>query len=121
MPKKTPASDREKFPPVAIKYIFNDDYNPVYTNGAYGGVTASGEIVANFYFERHALPKKEMLYSDKQECVPEDLKNSAVRVVQTGIILSVESAKQLADWLYTNIDKANKLAQQTKVLEDEKK
>lgn len=46
---------------IVIKYIFKDDYNPIYATGAFGGVNPSGDIIANFYLERHALPK-EMTY-----------------------------------------------------------
>lgn len=35
-----------------FKYIFDDSYNPVYVNGAHGGVTPRGELVVNFYLER---------------------------------------------------------------------
>ena len=38
------------------KYIFKDDFNPVYVNGAQGGINMQGEIVVNFYLERNALP-----------------------------------------------------------------
>lgn len=48
--------DSKDCPSIKIKYIFRDHYNPVYANGAYGGITPSGEIVASFYFEKHPLP-----------------------------------------------------------------
>jgi len=38
------------------KYIFNDDYNPVYVNGVYGGFTSKNELNANFFLERGGLP-----------------------------------------------------------------
>lgn len=30
---------------LTFKYIFDDDYNPTFANGVYGGVTPSGEFV----------------------------------------------------------------------------
>ncbi|MFC0297755.1 hypothetical protein [Geobacillus jurassicus] len=47
-------SGKEKV--VHFKYLFPDDYNPVYVNGAHGGISPQGEIVVNFYFERRPLP-----------------------------------------------------------------
>ncbi len=35
-----------------FKYVFDDDYNPKYVNGAFGGVNPQGEINLNFYMER---------------------------------------------------------------------
>lgn len=92
-----------------IKYIFRDDYNPVYANGAYGGVTPSGEIVANFYFERHPLPKAEIIKIDSTKFEPEDLNNSAVRIIETGLIMSPGTAKVLAEWLLEQVETAKHL------------
>lgn len=89
-----------------FKYIFSDDYNPVYVNGAQGGINPQGEIVANFYLERLALPT-----SQTQELNPEgrlgnvvasepaDLNNSFVRFVENGIIMNLETAKSIHSWL----------------------
>lgn len=37
---------------INYKYYIDSDYEPHYVNGVYGGVNISGELVANFYFER---------------------------------------------------------------------
>lgn len=98
--KKTDLSENQSF---KIKYIFQDDYNPIYINGAYGGVMPSGEIVANFYFERHPLPNSETWTQDKQDLEPRDLASSAVRVIETGIIMSPQTARQIVKWLQEKI------------------
>ncbi len=103
------AQNPDKRKKVKIKYIFRDDYNPVYSNGAYGGVTSSGEIVANFYFERHPLPNAEILGPDSHAYEPNDLPNSAVRCVETGVILSPETARRLAAWLLKQADNASQM------------
>ena len=46
---------------IIFKYIFEDDYNPKYVNGAYGGITPKGEIIVIFFLERHGLPKSETI------------------------------------------------------------
>lgn len=103
------SADKKECPPIKIKYIFGDDYNPKYANGAYGGVTPLGEIVANFYFERHPLPNAEILSHESHSYDPEDLPNSAVRFVDTGVILSPENARTLAEWLLNQVKIAAEL------------
>jgi hypothetical protein len=44
---------------VRFRYVFPDDYNPVYANGAYGGVTTQREIAIGFYVERYPVPNDE--------------------------------------------------------------
>lgn len=114
--KKTDPSENQSF---KIKYIFQDDYNPIYINGAYGGVTPSGEIVANFYFERHPLPNSETWTQDKQDLEPKDLANSAVRVVETGIIISPKTARNIAEWLLEKIRLAEVINSQGEDTEQE--
>jgi len=41
---------------ITYKYIFEKDYNPLYVNGAQGGINPLGEIVIDFYLERNAIP-----------------------------------------------------------------
>lgn len=93
---------------VTFKYKFADDYNPVYVNGAYGGVSSQGEIVANFYLERLPLPNSVThkvnengivgeIINEKND--PQDLNKSFIRYVQSGIVVNIETAKQIRDWL----------------------
>ena len=94
---------------VKIKYIFRDDYNPVYANGAYGGINPTGEIVANFYFERFPLPKVEIMKEDCTDFEPSDLADTAVRFIDTGVILSPQTAEVLAKWLLAQVEQVKKL------------
>jgi len=96
----------QKKPEITFKYIFNKDYNPLYVNGAHGGISPRGEIVMNFYLERPALP-----YSITHEingngtigaeiaAEPEDFKNSLVRHVENGVVMNYQSARDLHNWL----------------------
>ncbi len=91
---------------VTIKYKYPEDYNPKFINGAQGGINIQGEIVANFYFERVPLPN-----SITQEVTndgglgkvvdtdPKDLPNSVLRYIQSGVVMNLEVAKQVYDWL----------------------
>ena len=107
-----------------IKYIFADDYNPVYVSGAHGGVTARGEIVANFFLERHALPISQTYQILNENSIgeeikrePKDLKSSVVRFVHQGIILNLQNAKILNSWLNDRIEELEKYSSNDKEIE----
>jgi hypothetical protein len=93
-------------PELKFKYVFADDYNPVYVNGAHGGVSPRGELLMNFYLERMALPRSVTheinpagTIGDEVAAEPGDLKNSMVRFIGTGVVLNYQSAKDLHLWL----------------------
>lgn len=96
---------------IKCKYIFDEDYNPLYVNGAQGGVNNLGEIVVNFYLERIALPKAQTFSVEDGEMgkehldaiEPSDLKNSFVRVFQNGVIMNYQTAKEVHKWLGEHI------------------
>lgn len=95
-----------------FEYKFSDDYNPIYVNGAYGGVNPRGEIIANFYLERNPIPYTEVITLDDDgnflngEVVnPENHQLTAVRYVSTGIVMNLENAKAFHEWLGVHIKK----------------
>jgi hypothetical protein len=96
----------DKKPEINFKYIFNYGYNPVYVNGAQGGISPRGELVMNFYLERLPLPNSISHEINPNGTIgnptseePEDLKNSLVRFIDTGIILNYESTRNLHFWM----------------------
>ncbi len=93
-------------PEIKFKYIYNYGYNPVYVNGAHGGISPRGELVVNFYLERIALPESitheinpNGTIGNEVAAEPEDLKSSLVRFIDTGVILNYQSAKDFLLWL----------------------
>ena len=102
----------------SFKYIFTYDYNPVYVNGAHGGISPRGELVANFYLERQPLPN-ELTHTinsagaigDVTDVDPKDLNSSLVRYVPCGIALNYASARNLHKWLGDNISEMERMAQ----------
>ncbi len=96
---------------ISFKYIFSEDYNPIYVNGAYGGLTSHREIVVNFFFERNGLPysqtqkvNKDGTLGPPEATKPEDNDTSFVRVIETGIIMNIDTAKKIRDWLDEKIN-----------------
>ena len=96
---------------ITFKYRYPEDYNPQYVNGAQGGINVQGEIVANFYFERVPMPKSittevsiDGILGNVVSTDPEDLTKSIVRYVQSGIVMNLQVAKQIYDWLGKQIE-----------------
>lgn len=91
---------------IKFKYIFDDNYNPVFANGVFGGITPSRQLEINFFFDRHPIPyseTKELSPRGIQDKVierkPEEEYTTFVRFVNSGVILTLEDAKIIHDWL----------------------
>jgi len=91
---------------ITFNYHFSENYNPTYVNGAYGGVGPKGEIIVNFYLERQGIPKshtheinKDGSLTPEPESDPQDSLSNVIRFIETGIILNLDSAKRIHDWL----------------------
>jgi hypothetical protein len=109
----------KKEPSITFKYIFKYDYNPVYVNGAHGGISPRGEIVANFYLERpplpneltHAINPDGTISNDIIAVQPENLNSSLIRYVDHGVVLSYQNARNLHSWLGEQIAELERLHQ----------
>lgn len=88
-----------------FEYVFDENYNPKYVNGAFGGVNPQGEINLNFYMERFAIPKKEKLEIDDESKVtnvthePADVESRFIRFIQCGITMNRERAQEIYSFL----------------------
>ncbi len=98
-------SDSKK-PEITFKYIFNYAYNPVYVNGAHGGLSPRGELVMNFYLERPPLPEEIRHEINPNGTIgavtseePHNLGTSMVRYIDTGVLLNYESARNIHFWI----------------------
>lgn len=98
---------------VKCKYVFEEDFNTKYINGAQGGINVQGEIIINFFLERVALPKSQTFTVDEigriQEEVPgttepTDLNQSFIRYFQSGVIMNYNVAKQIHNWLGQHLE-----------------
>lgn len=95
---------------IKFRYIFPKDYNPVYCNGAYGGISTRGEIVANFFLERMPIPysittpvNEDGTLSGVASTAPEDMNETVIRYISTGIVLTENNAKSIYEWLGNHI------------------
>lgn len=104
-------------PSITFKYIFKYDYNPVYVNGAHGGISPRGEIVANFYLERpplpneitHAINPDGSIGTDVIAADPENLNSSIVRYISSGVVLNYQNARIMHGWLGDQIAELERL------------
>jgi hypothetical protein len=103
-------------PKVKFKYLFDENYNPAYANGVYGGVSTKGEINLNFFLERLALPNTQEFELDtdtgqlinKPTNAPDDFNYSVIRFIQSGVVLNLDDAMTIHKWLGDRIDELKK-------------
>ena len=88
---------------IIFKFKFEDDYDPVYVNGAYGGVNGKGEMMIHFFNERYPIPnsithefKNDTL--GKEKCRDPD-KFIIIRMIKTGVTMDMDNAKEFHRWL----------------------
>lgn len=82
----------------------------MYCNGAFGGVSTQGEIIANFFLERMPVPNSvtnsvnpDGTLGGVVEIDPENLNDTVIRYISTGIVLNEENAKSVYEWLGNQI------------------
>jgi len=105
-------------PQIIFKYLFAEDYNPVYVNGAHGGVSPRGEIVVHFYLERPGIPVSithevtpgGSIGAEINE-VPSDFKQTLYRAVESGVVMNQESARSFHLWLGERLKELENLQQ----------
>ncbi|QWV94966.1 hypothetical protein KP004_07265 [Geomonas oryzisoli] len=103
---------------MTFKYIFTYDYNPVYVNGAHGGISPRGELVINFYLERQPLPNSISheitpagTIGPETDVEPADLGRSLVRQVINGVVVNHQTARELHYWLGEKIKELDAMEQ----------
>lgn len=91
---------------ITFRYVFSEDYSPVYVNGAHGGPTPMGDVVIHFYLDRLALPRSfahrlnpDGSLGEQVSAEPPGHERTMVRFVPTGVILHIDAAKVLHQWL----------------------
>jgi hypothetical protein len=103
---------------MTFKYIYQYDYNPIYVNGAHGGISPRGELVMNFYLERQPLPNaitheitQAGTIGPETEVEPSDLTRSLVRQVINGVVVNYNTARELHYWLGEKLKEMEALEQ----------
>jgi hypothetical protein len=113
--------DEEALPTtVDINYIKSSDFREIACDGAIGGPTPRGKLWLAFYTERLPLPRivrhELKQASESGELTIDPNKPGAViegrvgvvRNVEFGLYLSIPTARELYDWLGSQIQEAGK-------------
>ena len=94
---------------VSFRYVFPGDLRDLYVNGAWGGITPRGELYLHLYSERQPVPKTTVheIASDGSLGAEtgRETGGDVVRIVQTSVVMKVETARLLRDWLDERIDR----------------
>ena len=113
--KDVPKKDSAKT--VEFQFIFQDDYNPVYANGAWGGIGPHGDLTMNFYHERAGVPYSVThvfeadgvkLGEEIARDPPKDAPN-IVRYVTTGVVIDEDCARKIYKWLGARLEQYDQL------------
>ena len=85
-------------------FVKNNDFKTVQCSGAFGGIAPTGQINMNIYTDRVVIPRSITLEIDDSSGAPlrevsRDTKNGVIREVQFGILIDVNVAKSLVEWL----------------------
>jgi len=100
---------------IRFKYIFSNEYNPVFSNGVLGGVSFKGEFILHFFQERVPVPKSithelnaDDTLGDEIERDPADHSRLVIRYITTGVTLNYGDAKRVHAWLGENLKRFEK-------------
>ena len=95
---------------IAFDYLKASDFKVVWADGGIGGVTPNGLVHLSFYAERHAIPRRQIfsiipiegtaMSTLGNEVVEKQLsRRSIVREMACDVMMSPETAENLARWL----------------------
>ena len=100
---------------VAFDYIKGQYFRVIHADGAIGGLTAQGNIHFALYSERKAIPRRHVLpiKSDGTlgDPIPSETvtRDSVVREMDVNVVMSPETATNLAKWLVDRVEDLKKL------------
>jgi len=109
-PKRLPGIDLEK-KRVKFDYIKGNYFRIIHVDGVHGGIGPRGSIFMSVWNERWPIPKQTSHEISDEGTVGKEIeservvRDAVVREVEIGLIIDIETAKQIRDWLTDKIDK----------------
>lgn len=102
--EKTERASEAGAPPRSVRYnyIKSGHFRVIHVDGAYGGLTGHGFIHAAVYSERPTIPQvteAEFVEGGTLTEHPVEKKDGMVREVEADLVMSLETAKALREWL----------------------
>lgn len=99
---------------ITFHYKISPNYAMYKVSGTYGGIGAQGDIVANFYSERHPIPKTVTHELNKDGSLKHppsgmEKKDGVIRDVLFGLSLTMPDARAVAKWLNDMADEREQM------------
>ncbi|MDG6222326.1 MAG: hypothetical protein QCH99_03590 [Candidatus Bathyarchaeota archaeon] len=113
--------DEKKKRTLKFLHQFPEDYEIFPANGAWGGVSARGDLLMHFFLEHSAVPDSEVKTINEDGTINDVKKEKKeieiVRRMQFGVMLTTEQASSLANWI---LDKVQQYENSKEKVKDEK-
>ncbi len=99
---------------ITFQYKISDNYVIYSIDGVHGGLNAQGDIIMNFFSERHPIPRRETYRTQKDgSLIPTPIEtektSDIIRNVNFGIALKPNTARSIANWLIDKADMIDKI------------
>ena len=104
---------------VRFEYLKTPDYRTISPDGVFGGISPRGSIFASLFVERPSIPTV-TVYELAKGHLGAELRalrvdrEGIVREVQMGLMLDLEAATRIRDWLSARIEQLTELKQKPK-------
>lgn len=108
-------ADETKTIPEEIRFFFehDKDYRIIATNGVWGGITPIGDIQLDFYVERMDTPESILNKITEDGKLGDEISRQPekriIRRLQIGVLMSIENAEVLANFLKEKISDMKKI------------
>ena len=104
--------EREK-KTISFRYKISANYVVFSITGVHGGLNPRGQIIMNFFHERHPIPRK-IIYEFKEDGslgdeIERDTKTSIIRDVLFGVSILPDTARAIAKWLSEKADECERI------------
>jgi hypothetical protein len=102
MKPKTPAKSKKSKKNVKFKYVIPDHVRDCHVSGAWGGLLSNGVLHMHFFNERSPIPNHVMVEIGEDGSASEidkDTGGDVVRLVQASVIMDMNTASSIRDWL----------------------
>ena len=100
---------------IRFDYIKSNFFRVVHADGVHGGITGKGGVQIGFFSERKPIPKTETYRIQDghlAERVREESRDAIVREVEVEVLMNMQMAKSLYDWLGDKLESFEQLAKE---------
>jgi hypothetical protein len=101
---------------LTFHYLKSNYFRVVHSDGVYGGLTPTGDVMMTFWSQRNAIPKEVTHALTADGSVGEELrregKSGIVREAEVSVVFSIQVAQELATWLQDKIVKHGEITEQ---------